>query len=313
MIDLQVNGLSIRDQDINCSFWDLPSHVEIQKLCDFFYREGVHGFLATLITDDPSKIQEGLENIAAFQRIAKANSSQLIGVHIEGGYISRLGTHSRSYATSLDPSCVEKWARRFPDLIKLWTICPLVDADSKHVEMQKKYNIRTSYGHSNANYYEAMKAFNVNEVFLVTHWGNGMNIFDSSLNFNRDEPSTRDLELLDGDAFLDSAALGKAAYDHKQVMMMAICGSDRNQDKHISPKLINKLSKTNRLILVSDCVARAAGYQSENTNTSKSYQLIGGQTSLARHCLNAASEAGLSENEISQACELRPRSLVFSY
>lgn len=315
LIDLHFNGLKDSASGIDCNFWKSPSDEEILKLRKYLYEHGIKAFLPTLITDSAIAIEKKLELIANHKKNFTGTNEEEslaqslaypIGVHIEGGYISRRGTHPEKYCEALGPSVVEDLTKKFPGLIKLWTICPLVDKDGKHVAAQRLHGIIPSYGHSKANYQEAMNGFNNYGVRLVTHWGNGMNIFTTA--YDRDEPSPEDLASLDSN---DNSlgALGKAAYDHPDVYLMAICGSDADKDRHISPKLIKKLAGTGRLILVTDAVAEPAGPASQ-TGAKRGYALSGGQVSLDKHVANAKHDAGLTDEEIYQATVINPAKIL---
>ncbi len=315
LIDLHFNGLKDIASGIDCNFWKSPSDEEILKLRKYLYERGIKAFLPTLITDSAEAIEKKLGVIANHKKkftgsneeeSLAQNLAYPIGVHIEGGYISRPGTHPQEYCQALNPNIVDDLANKFPNLIKLWTICPTVDADGKHVAAQRRHGITPSYGHSSANYQEAMDAFNNYGVRLVTHWGNGMNIFTSA--YNRDEPSLEDLAKLDSkDTSL--GALGKAAYDHPGVYMMIICGSDETKDRHISPKLVKKVIETGRGILVTDAVAEPAGPASQ-TGAKRGYALSGGQVSLDKHLANAKRDAGLTDEEIYQATVTNPGKIL---
>ncbi len=318
LIDLHFNGLKNEVEGINCNFWKCPNDQEILKLRKYLFEHGVKAFLPTLVTASPENIERQLARIAEHRKdhhsTTEAESlaqelAYIPGVHIEGGYISRPGTHPQEYLQALGPNLVEKLAKEFPGLIKLWTICPKVDADGKHVAAQRRHGITPSYGHSTATYEEARKAFDEHGVRLVTHWGNGMDIFQTP--YNRDEPSDQELLMLEAKGNENGrGGLAKAAFDRNDVYMMAICGSNEDRDRHISPKLIKKLAQTGRLILVTDAVAEPAGAPSPTGcggyHKAYGYSLSGGQVTLDKHAANAKNDAGLTEPQIQQATVTNP-------
>lgn len=322
LIDLHFNGLKNEAANINCNFWKCPSDEEILKLRKYLFAHGIKAFLPTLVTASAKDIEKQLARINEHKQNHYSNSEEeslkhelayIPGVHIEGGYISRPGTHPKEHLQALGPTVVEDLARKFPGLIKLWTICPKVDADGTHVAAQRKHGITPSYGHSTATYDEAMKAFNDHGVRLVTHWGNGMDIFQAP--YNRDQPSDQELSMLDTKGNENGrGGLAKAAYDRDDVYMMAICGSNEDRDRHISPKLIKKLAETNRLILVTDAVAEPAGAPSPTGcggyHKEYGYSLSGGQVTLDKHAANAKTDAGLTEPQIQQATVTNPEKVL---
>ena len=90
MFDLQVNGF--KNEEVSCNFWQQPSTGEIKLLNSFLYKEGVFHYLATLITDSYDSIKANLEILQT------AQNDQLVGAHIEGGLISKLGVHPKNFA-----------------------------------------------------------------------------------------------------------------------------------------------------------------------------------------------------------------------
>ena len=337
LIDLHLNGLRDPAVNLDADFWKGPTNNQMLNLRRYLYRHGVKKFLPTIITGSKAETERKLRIIATHQEKhpnGAENMADIAGVHIEGGYISRKGSHDVKQITALGPQVVEDFGQKFPGLIKLWTICPLVDKDGEHVKSQRKHGITPSYGHSNANYDEAMEAFEKHGVKLVTHWGNCMPFFmkepiegdrekRSNLepDFNREDPQAEDWEKLEANLSQDSelrarAGLAKAAYDRDDVYMMAICGSDAKcktvagdptegdyRDYHISPKLIRKLADKERLILVTDAVAEGSPHTSESSaQQGRGYKLIGGMSALDRHAwYNAIEIAGLKAQEVVRA------------
>ena len=269
MFDLQVNGF--KGKDFSCKFWDQPETKDIEALNSFLYKDGINKYLATVITDS-------FEAIKAKLGLIKKNQNEiLVGVHIEGGLISRLGVHDNKFAQEFDLKKIQGLVKQFPGLIKLWTFCPSLDRDGGITKFLQDANIKVSYGHSNCDYETAWNAFENYGVDLVTHWGNAMFVFDG---FKQRDTDQKNLDLLDTK---DPAGtgIGLAAYRHPKVNLMAISGSIENSDLHLDPKLLKKLfeKKERQMILVSDMVY----YDSPN----RPETLVGGLTSLKTHYENA--------------------------
>ena len=282
MIDLQVNGF--KTKDFSCNFWQKPKLKDIQALNQYLYKEGINHYLATLITDSLDALETNL-NI-----IAKAQAENLAGVHIEGGLISKLGVHPEAFAQELDLKKIQELVKKFPGLIKLWTICPSFDKKGEITKFLQDSGIKVSYGHSRCDYETAWHAFENYDVDLVTHWGNAMFVFDG---FKQRDTSDEDLKALDAIDFAGTG-IGLAAYRHPKVKLMAIAGSKKNSDLHLDPKLLKKLfqKKEKQIILVSDMVHYDLDQAPET--------LVGGLTSLKTHAQNAL-DAGISESAIKHA------------
>ncbi len=296
MLDLQINGFAT--ENFRCNFWEAPDDESITALNHYLNQEDVKQYLATLITASYSTIETNLKRIQTY--INKYGKSQIIGVHLEGGLITRMGVHPAEHASALQYEEVKTLITQFPGLIKLWTLCPKLDANGEVTRLLQDHNIVVSYGHSNANYQEAYEAFENYDVRLVTHWGNAMYVMEDFYQRNcRDS----DLSRLETET-ADHGGLGLAAYQHPEVYCMAIAGSEADEDLHLDPRLLKKLfeKKQNKMILVSDMVAK-------NTAPKAGCALQGGLASLRKHAENAIL-AGIPEADVRKACEETPRKLL---
>lgn len=285
MIDLQVNGLKL--EACNCNFWNAPSKTDIQSLVELQKEKGIEKFLATLITDSPEQVSKNLDSVNTF---FQEDSSCLFGVHMEGGFISKAGVHPKEYLSSINYKVAQELIKKFPGLIKLWTLCPRLDKNGDLTKLLQDNDIQVSYGHSNASYQEAMKAFNDYGVRLVTHWGNAMFVYED---FKQRNSEDKDFALLE--SFDEAkAGLGLAAYHHSDVVCMVIAGAKESHDQHIDPQLLKRLAdkKRGKLILVSDSVHYEGPLPPEH--------LVGGLRTLKEHSENAL-KAGLSKDELKSA------------
>lgn len=284
MHDLQVNGFAT--DEFYCNFWQCPDDESIIKLSEFLYKEGVTSFLATLITDSFEGFSKNLKRIQEFSSKhysseAEAHAKKLSyisGVHLEGGLISKMGVHPEKYSSEINFQNAGELIKTFPNLIKLWTLCPMKDHKGEVTRLAQDSGIDVSYGHTEADYETAMAAFEKYNVRLVTHWGNAMNVMKG---FRQRDCSTKNLINLDRtDLKPGDLGLGYAAYHHPEVSCMAICGSEEDYDLHLDPKLFKQLAKKKKekLILVSDMVAY--------TGELPPPHLVGGLASLKKHYEN---------------------------
>jgi N-acetylglucosamine-6-phosphate deacetylase len=290
MFDLQVNGF--KNKDLSCNFWQQPPTYEIKLLNSFLYKEGIFSYLATLITDSYDSIKTNLEILQ------KTQDEQLVGAHIEGGLISKLGVHPKNFAQEFNLKKIQELVKIFPGLIKLWTFCPSLDKNGDITKFLQDSNIKVSYGHSNCDYETAWNAFENYHVDLVTHWGNAMFVYNG---FKQRDTSDEMLKALDS---IDpcGAGIGLAAYRHPKVNLMAISGSKAHGDLHLDPNLVKKLfeKKAKKIILVSDLVH----YDSPETPN----ELVGGLTSLKTHSQNAI-ELGINKELVEHATTTLPRQI----
>jgi hypothetical protein len=291
MIDLQVNGLKTAYFD--CNFWSKPEDQAIDQLCSYQYEQGISGFLATIISSPIESIITNLECIQTYRQDQRNNKAQILGVHLEGGLITKLGVHPDKYSQVFDLESAKYILKKFPSLIRLWTLCPLADTNGDVTRLAQDHGVTISYGHSKATYHEALEAFEKYKVNMVTHWGNAMYV---ARGFKQRETTQANLEMLD-DIDLDKVdpnhiGIGLAAYRCPNIYCTAIAGSKANQDEHLDPRLLRQLAlkKQEKFILVSDSVA----------HTRPVDHLVGGLTSLKQHCQNALA-AGIPEDLVNAA------------
>ncbi len=304
MFDLQINGFA--SEKFYCNFWESPEDESINALNDYLYKEGVEKYLATLITASYNDTETNLQRIHNYCK--KYGREAIVGVHIEGGLISRMGVHPPEHAQALDYQAAKKLLEKFPGLIKLWTLCPRIDTQGQVTRLLQDHNIVVSYGHSDASYQEAYEAFTNYNVRLVTHWGNAMYVMKD---FKQRDTSETDLARLDTES-PEQGGLGLAAYRHPEVVCMAIAGSNTDHDLHLDPCLLKKLfeQKKNKMILVSDMVAKARHCNSlsslQGAVGDEAISLVGGLAPLSKHAANAIA-AGIPEDDVIKACTTTPQ------
>jgi len=314
MIDLQVNGLTV-EGEFHCNFWEGPRHLEIKKMCKYLFKKGVKQIFATLITNSYDNIAFAMNNISAYKKRFDNSLDEAIaderahiaGVHIEGGLISRLGIHPKLYATEFDFLKAGRLKHEYSGLIKLWTLCPLRDKDGDMTKFLQDNGVYVSYGHSEANFSQAMKAFEKYNVRLVTHWGNAMNIFKGLKQRDPSPEHLNYLETINPDIVVDpdQLGLGYAAYCNDKIYAMFICGSLADKDLHVHSELLKVLikKKKDKLILVSDSVSKTV-YDRED-------ELRGGLVDLAKHAQNLR-DLGVSDIDIHHMVETNPLKLLNS-
>lgn len=284
--DLQVNGFA--NEKFYCNFWQCPDDESIIQLSEFLYKEGVTSYLATLITDSYDGFNKNLKRIQEFRSRHYSSKeeahakklSYISGVHMEGGLISRVGVHPEKYSSEINFKNASELIKNFPDLIKLWTLCPMKDLQGEVTRATQDSGIEVSYGHSEADYETSINAFEKYNVRLVTHWGNAMKVMKG---FKQRDCSTKNLSNLERtDLKTEDLGLGYAAYHHPEVSCMAICGSEEDHDLHLDPRLFKQLAekKKEKLIFVSDMVAY--------TGKLPPAHLVGGLASLKKHYENFA-------------------------
>lgn len=160
-IDLQVNG------GFGADFSNAdPSGLRqaSQKLA----RHGVTSFLPTLITASIDEMR------AAMSAVNDTNLSSILGVHLEGPFISpdKRGTHNATDIQTPSLETLEQLTDGFEDLIALVTLAPELPSAHELMTSIEKFAV-PAVGHSNATFAETKAAFEAGAP-MVTHLFNAM-------------------------------------------------------------------------------------------------------------------------------------------
>jgi len=132
--------------------------------------EGTTSFLATTMTQDISKISLALKNVQTVMEGGLDNGARLLGVHLEGPFISSdyKGAQPQEYILDLDVDLLKKLQFENGEVIKIVTYAPEKDKTLQFVSALKSMGIIPSVGHSGAGYDDVKKGV-INGLCRVTH------------------------------------------------------------------------------------------------------------------------------------------------
>jgi N-acetylglucosamine-6-phosphate deacetylase len=203
-VDCQVNGGG------GVLFNDAPSVESIEAIGRAHRRFGTTAFLPTLISDDLSVIREA---IAAVREAIARRVPGVIGVHIEGPFISaaRKGAHDAAKFRDLDERGVALLSSLGTGRT-LVTLAPEM-ATPETIRKLADSGVVVSAGHTNATYEETLAAFE-SGVTGVTHLFNAMSPMT-----NR-EPGTVGAALHDPDCWCGLIVDGR--HVHPAVLQLAL-------------------------------------------------------------------------------------------
>jgi len=163
-IDVQVNGGGGR------LFNEDPSVETVAIMADAHRRFGTTGLLPTLISDDLSVVEKG---IAAIEEAIEARVAGILGIHIEGPFLSRArrGIHLASMLRPFDDRFVEllSSAKRGKIVVTLAPECVAPAQVARLVEA----GVIVCTGHSDADYETVKSAIDAGATGF-THLFNGM-------------------------------------------------------------------------------------------------------------------------------------------
>ncbi len=251
-IDLQENMQNIefdeiidgKGQYLSPGFIDIHNHgnsgydfmdstIEaIDSIGKYHLQNGVTSYLGTVLTQSYENIVEAVKNIANYEN--KENSSQILGIHLEGPFFShsKKGAQPDKFIRDPDIIFIKELIKISDNKLKMVSIAPEKDGALELIRYLKEKNVAVSMAHSNATYEEAKNGIN-NGVTISTHLYNGMR------SFNHREPGIVGASLTDD-----------------RVCCELICDRIHLHDAAI--KLALKAKGTDKAVLVSDAM-RAAG------------------------------------------------------
>ena len=162
-IDLQVNGGG------GVLFNDDISVEGLLSIAKAHQRYGTTALLPTLITTSFPKMQQAMLVV----REAQQKYPQILGLHLEGPYISqkRRGTHDPNFVREASWAEIEEIGNN-ADVVKVITVAP-ESVKAEQVNYLVKKGIKVSLGHTDAQS-KAVKALEQAGATLYTHLYNAM-------------------------------------------------------------------------------------------------------------------------------------------
>jgi N-acetylglucosamine-6-phosphate deacetylase len=166
-VDLQVNGHSGVD------FLNARDHEEIHKASRSLKKEGVSGYLASLITSDLEKLKGAARLINEVTQEQNEDEPRILGLHFEGPCLSheRRGVHAPELLRNPEKSLINEMLT-IPNF-KMITLAPELPGAINAIKELTKNGVVVSLGHTTAERPEAEAAFDAGAK-TVTHLYNGM-------------------------------------------------------------------------------------------------------------------------------------------
>lgn len=168
-IDMHIHGSA------NADVMDATQDA-LHTLAASLVREGVTSFLATTMTQQTSAIEAALQAVAQFE--AQQNEAQLLGIHLEGPFISkeRVGAQPIDYVAAPDAELFTKWQQLSGNRIVQVTLAPEVLGGDELLQTLREQGIVASIGHSDATFEQVQHAISLG-VTQATHLYNQMRPF----------------------------------------------------------------------------------------------------------------------------------------
>ncbi len=171
LVDLQVNGylgLDLNSPDLR------PE--DLHTLAQHLAAWGVTGFLPTLITNSDEALEHLLETIAISMSAHIPLASMIMGMHLEGPFISPedgpRGAHPTEHVRPPDWQAFNRWQRAAGGRIKILTLSPEWPEAPGFISKCASTGTLVAIGHTAASPEQIRQAVNAG-ARLSTHLGNG--------------------------------------------------------------------------------------------------------------------------------------------
>lgn len=162
-----------------CCGYDLcdASADSLKAIAEYEYSCGVTQICPATMTIPESELEAVLKAAAEYSTQNHKNCAELVGIHLEGPFISpeKVGAQKAECISLPSLEKLDKWQKTADELIKLVTIAPEVSGALGMIE-QAADRFHFSLGHSSSGYSSALKAFNAGADH-VTHLFNAMEPF----------------------------------------------------------------------------------------------------------------------------------------
>lgn len=169
--DLQVNGYA--GVDFNKD--DLTPD-ELHLACERLRAGGVGGILATVITEDISRMAVRLANLARHRERDPLARGMIAGFHIEGPFLNEApgyrGAHPADAIHPADPDEMKRLLDAAGGLARLVTLAPERDPGLRVTRMLSDGGVAVSAGHCDPDL-DTLRAALDAGLRLFTHLGNG--------------------------------------------------------------------------------------------------------------------------------------------
>lgn len=167
-IDLQLNGCG------GVLFNDSITKETLEIMYKTNLKTGCTSFAPTLITTSDENIEKAIELI---QNIKNKENYGILGLHIEGPYISleKKGIHNPKFIRKANIEMINKIVEAGNDIVKIITLAP-ENIEKTFISKLCQKGINVAVGHSNATF-EELKISENYGVSLATHLYNGMSSF----------------------------------------------------------------------------------------------------------------------------------------
>lgn len=205
----------------------------LQKMADYELSRGITQICPAGMTLGEDQLIKICRNAAA-HREKNAGGADLVGLHLEGPFLSmaKKGAQNAAYLHDPDPAMLHRLQQAAQGMVKLVTLAPEQPGPLEFIQSARQDGVTVSLGHTTADYDTACAAYKAG-ARQATHLFNAMPPFTHR-----------------------APGVVGAAFDYPDVKVELICDG-----VHIHPAVVRavfKLFGKDRVILISDSL-RATG------------------------------------------------------
>ena len=205
----------------------------LQKMADYELSRGITQICPAGMTLGEDQLTKICQNAAA-HREKNSGGAELVGLHLEGPFLSmaKKGAQNAAYIHDPDAAMLHRLQQAAGSLVKLVTLAPEQPNSLEFIQSARQDGVTVSLGHTTADYDTASAAYKAG-ARQATH------LFNAMPSFTHRAPGV----------------VG-AAFDYPEVKVELICDG-----VHIHPSVVRavfKLFGSDRVILISDSL-RATG------------------------------------------------------
>lgn len=227
-IDVHVHG------GAGCDFMT-AGHAELAAITRFHAEHGTTAMLATTVTGSREELTRVLREVDAYRRYPSetadtaleqdgrtTHGAQLLGVHLEGPFISPLwkGAQNDAHIVPPSPEWLEQWAADFPGVIRLQTLAPELEGADAYIQLLVQHGIVAACGHTDAQY-------DVIERAAACGLSHAVHTFNAMRPLHHREPGTVGAVLTDDRIAAEVIADGKHVHPAAIRLLLAAKGVDR--------------------------------------------------------------------------------------
>ncbi len=141
-------------------------------------KEGTTCFLATTMTQSPENITQALNSVRDYKALNKAEGAEILGVHLEGPFISdkMIGAQPLEYVAKPSVEIFKQYQAASGNSIRIVSLAPEVEGGLDLVQYLKETGVVASLGHTSAGYNDVEAATKVG-ASNVTHTYNAQKAY----------------------------------------------------------------------------------------------------------------------------------------